>query len=149
MISEKLREDMKTAMKTGEKARLSVIRMLMAELKNARIAAGHELSEQEEEKVVNAYAKKRKETVETYTEAGRADLAEKEQFEHDFTMSYLPPRMDEDELETLITAKIEETGAESMKDFGRVMKAVMEVVGSKADGSEVSALAKQIMSRKN
>ncbi|MEJ2720259.1 MAG: GatB/YqeY domain-containing protein, partial [bacterium] len=136
-------------MKTGDKPRLSVIRMLMAELKNARIAAGHELSEQEEEKVVNAYAKKRKETVETYKEAGRADLADKEQFEHDVTMSYLPPRMDEEELRTLITAKIEETGAESMKDFGRVMKAVMEVVGSKADGSEVSALAKQIMSRKD
>lgn len=148
MISKKLMEDMKAAMKSGDKPRLSVIRMLMAELKNARIAAGHDLEDGEEQKVVNAYAKKRKETVATYKEAGRTDLADKEQFEYDLAISYLPPRMDEAELEALIVAKIEETGAEGMQDFGRVMKAVMEDVGSKADGSEVSALVKKTMTGK-
>jgi len=148
MISKKLSEDMKAAMKAGDKPRLSVIRMLMAELKNARIAAGHELDEAEEQKVANAYAKKRKETVETYKEVGRADLAEKEQFEYDLVMTYLPPRMGEDELKTLIAATIEETGAEGMKDFGGVMKAVMAVVGSQADGSVVSALVKKSMTEK-
>jgi uncharacterized protein YqeY len=148
MISKKLAEDMKAAMKSGDKPRLSLIRMLMAELKNARIAAGEDLEEGEEQKVVSAYAKKRKETVAIYKEAGRTDLADKEQFEYELAISYLPPRMDVQELETLIAAKIEETGADGMKDFGRVMKAVMDIVGSKADGSEVSALVKKTMTGK-
>ncbi|UCH82921.1 MAG: GatB/YqeY domain-containing protein [Candidatus Latescibacterota bacterium] len=148
MISEKLFEDMKAAMKSGDKPRLAAIRMLMAELKNARIAAGHELDEVEEQKVASAYAKKRKETVETYREAGRSDLAEKEQFEYDLVMAYLPPRMGEEELRSLIVAAINETGAEGMKDFGRVMKSVMASVGSQADGSEVSAMVKKLMTGK-
>ncbi|UCG53093.1 MAG: GatB/YqeY domain-containing protein, partial [Candidatus Latescibacterota bacterium] len=82
-----------------------------------------------------------------YKEAGRSDLAEKEEYEYDLTISYLPPQMDEDELVSLIGAKIEETGAQGMKDFGRVMKAVMEVVGGRADGSAVSALVKNLMSK--
>jgi uncharacterized protein YqeY len=148
MISKKLVEDMKAAMKSGDKPRLSVIRMLMAEIKNARIAAGQDLEEGEEQKVVSAYAKKRKETGAIYKEAGRTDLADREQFEYELAISYLPPRMDAAEIEALILAKIEETGAEGMKDFGRVMKAVMEIVGSSADGSEVSALVKKTMAEK-
>ncbi|UCG50832.1 MAG: GatB/YqeY domain-containing protein [Candidatus Latescibacterota bacterium] len=102
MISENLVQDMKVAMKSGDKVKLGVIRMLLSELKNAQIAAGHELSEQEEQKVISSYAKKRKETVETYKEAGRSDLAEKEEYEYDLTISYLPPQMDEDELVNII-----------------------------------------------
>jgi uncharacterized protein YqeY len=119
----------------------------LSELKNAQIAAGHELSEQEEQKVVSSYAKKRKETVDTYKEAGRSDLADKEAAEYELTVSYLPPQLGEDELIDLINAKIGETGAEGMKDFGRVMKAVMAEVGGKADGSYVSALVKNLMSK--
>lgn len=146
MISKKLAGDMKIALKSGDKARLSVIRMLLAELKNAEIAAVRELTEEEEEKVVAAYAKKRMETMETYKQAGRADLFEKEKAEYGTTVSYLPPRIEEDELEKLVTQKIEETGAQGMKDFGRVMKAVMASVGSRADGSVVSAMVKKVMS---
>ena len=73
MISTRLTEDMKLAMKARDKSRLSVIRMLSAELKNALIAARHELSEEEEEKVVSSYAKKRKEMMDTYKGMGRSD----------------------------------------------------------------------------
>lgn len=145
MISTRLNEDMKLAMKSRAKDRLSVIRMLLAELKNARIALGHELSEEEEEKVIASYAKQRKETMDTYKDSDRDDLAAKEEFEYELTMSYLPPRMEQKELEDLVVAKIEETGAGGMKDFGRVMKAVMASVGSRADGSIVSATVKRIM----
>jgi uncharacterized protein len=146
MIAKKLAEDMKIALKSGDKARLSVIRMLLSELKNAEIAAAHELTDEEEEKVVAAYAKKRLETMETYKQAGRADLLEKEKGEYDVTVSYLPPRIEEGELQKIVLQKIEETGAQGMKDFGRVMKAVMASVGSRADGSAVSAMVKRVMS---
>jgi uncharacterized protein YqeY len=148
MISKKLAEDMKTAMKSGDRERLGVIRMLLSELKNAVIAAHHELSQEEEEKVVASYAKKRQESMDTYRQAGRTDLFEKEQREYATTMSYLPPRIEEDELAKIVGEKIGETGAQGMKDFGKVMKAVMAVVGSRADGSAVSAAVKRIMSEK-
>lgn len=149
MISEKLMEDLKQAMKANDKTKVSVIRMLRSELKNAQIAAGKELDETAEERVLISYAKKRKEAVETYREGGRDDLADKEQLEHDITISYLPPRLGEDELRAVIEKHIEASGALSMKEFGAVMKAVMADVGSKADGSQVSALLKSILSAKN
>jgi uncharacterized protein YqeY len=149
MILDKLTEDMKKAMKDGDKTRLSVIRMLRSEIKNAQIAAGGELEASEEEKVLNSYARKRRESVEKYREGGREDLAEKEELEYEITVSYLPPRMDESEIRTLIEKHIEETGAVGMGDFGRVMKAVMTEVGSRADGSEIQKLVKEMLSSSN
>jgi len=145
MISEKLTADMKAAMKSGDKPRLSVIRMLRAELKNAQIAAGEELSEEQEQKVVAAYAKKRKEAREQAEQMGREDLAEKEEFEYAITMSYLPAQLDEAELLSIIREKIEETGAQGPKDMGKVMKVVMAAAGNQADGSTVSGLVKKML----
>jgi uncharacterized protein YqeY len=136
---------MKQAMKSGDKDRLGVIRMLRGELKNAQIAAGEDLTEEAEQKVVASYAKKRKESMDQYTEAGRQDLADKENFEYNICLSYLPPRMDEAELEGLIRKAIEETGAQGPKDFGLVMKTVMKAVGSRAEGSAVSGAVKKIL----
>jgi hypothetical protein len=121
MISRKLAEDMKTAMKSGDREKLGVIRMLLSELKNAEIAARHELSEEEEERVVASYAKKRQESMDTYKQAGRTDLFEKEGREYAATISYLPPRIGEKELASIVADKIGETGAQGMKDFGKVM----------------------------
>ncbi len=149
MISKKLREDMKVAMKAGQKERLGVIRMLLAELKNAGLAVSHELTSDEEEKVLAGYAKKRLEAMEAYRQAGRVDLYEKEQREHGITTAYLPPKMTEEELVKIITQKIEETGAGGMKDFGRVMKAVMTSVGSREDGSIVSAAVKKVLANQS
>ena len=147
MISRKLDDDMKVAMKAGDKNRLSVIRMLRSELKNARINQGEELSEEQEQKVLSSYAKKRQESIHHYTEGGRQDLADKEKFEYDVTLSYLPPRLDENELASIVSSKIEETGAEGPADFGRVMKAVMETVAGRADGSMVSGMVKKILNK--
>jgi uncharacterized protein len=145
MISDKLNTDMTTALKAGDKTRLSVIRMLRAELKNAQIAAGEALSEEQEQKVLASYAKKRKEAKEQALEVGRSDLAEKEQFEYDVTMSYLPAQLDDAELESIVKTKIKETGASSPREMGQVMKAVMEVVGNRAEGSKVSSLVKKLL----
>jgi uncharacterized protein YqeY len=136
---------MKLAMKSGDKARLGVIRMLRAELKNAQIAAGETLTDEQEEKVLAAYAKKRKESMDQYVEGGRKDLADKEKSEYEITLSYLPPRMEEEELAALIRAQIEETGAAGPGDFGTVMKAVMQVGGSRVDGSVVSVLVRKLL----
>ena len=145
MISEKLVEDMKIAMKSGDRAKLDVIRMLRAELKNAQIAAGETLSDEQEQKVLMSYAKKRKETREKCVEAGREDLAKREEAEYEITMSYLPAQLDESELESLIREKIEETGAVGAKDFGAVMKAVMQAAAGRVEGSTVSGLVKRIL----
>jgi uncharacterized protein YqeY len=144
MIIDRLKEDMKTAMKAGEKTRLGTIRMLMSELKNARIARGEDLTEAEEQKVLASYAKKRKESIEKYGEGGRQDLVDKEQEEYDITMSYLPEPMGEDELKKIIQKHIDATGG-GMQAFGQVMKAVMAEVSSQADGKVVSALVKQML----
>ena len=146
MISKTLENDMKAALKSGEKAKLSLIRMLRSELKNAEIAQGKALSEEDEQKVLASYAKKRKESREEYEKAGRKDLAEKEQHEYEMTMSYLPAQLEEAELAAIIKAKVAETGAKGPGDFGRVMKAVMAEVGSRADGATVSALLKRTLS---
>jgi uncharacterized protein YqeY len=146
MISDKLNADMTAALKAGDKGKLSVIRMLRAELKNAQIAAGEALTEEQEQKVLASYAKKRKEAKEQALEVGRNDLADKEQFEYDTTMSYLPEQIDDTDLESIIKAKIEETGASGPRDMGKVMKAVMEAVGNRAEGSKVSALVKKALS---
>jgi uncharacterized protein YqeY len=145
MISKRLTEDMKTALKAGDKFRLSVIRMLRSELKNAEIEAGKTLEDAEEEKVLTSYARKRKEAMEQYFEGGREDLAEKERKEHDITVSYLPPRLDTEQLTAMVRKTVGDEGAGGMKDFGRIMKAVMQAVGGRADGSTVSDVVKKVL----
>ena len=146
MLLDQLSADMKTAMKAGDKARLSVIRMLISELKNARIAAGDELDEAAENKVLASYAKKRKEAVESARDSGRDDIADREEYEYDVTISYLPKQMDEQELRAIVGKVVEQTGASGPQEFGKVMKLVMEEVAGKADGKAVSAIVREVLS---
>lgn len=145
MIIDRLTEDMKTAMKAGDKVRLGTVRMLMSELKNARIAKGGALTEAEEQKVLVSYAKKRKESIETYREGGRQDLVDKEQAEYDITMSYLPEQLGEEEIRALIQKHIDASDG-GKQAFGQIMKAVMAEVGGQADGKTVSAMLKKMLS---
>lgn len=146
MILEQLNEDMKTALKAGDKARLGVVRMLISELKNARIAAGGELDEADEQKVLTSYAKKRREAMEAARDGGREELAEKEQFELDVTMGYLPEQLSEDDIRRLVEKHVRASGADGPQAFGVVMKAVMAEVGSQADGKVVSAIVREVLS---
>jgi uncharacterized protein YqeY len=144
MILEKLSEDMKTALKAGDKARLGTIRMLVSELKNARIEKGDDLTDAEEQKVLASYSKKRKEAIENARKGGREDLVAKERAEYDVTMAYLPDQLGEDELRAIIARHVERA-AGGREAFGHVMKAVMSEVGGRADGKTVSALVKEMM----
>jgi uncharacterized protein YqeY len=137
---------MKTALKAGDKQRLGVVRMLISELKNAKIAAGGDLDDAAEQRVISSYAKKRREAMESAQDIGREELVEKEQFEHDVTMSYLPEQLSEDDLRAIVHKHVEAVGEAGNQAFGMVMKAVMAEVGSGADGKVVSALVREALS---
>ncbi len=145
MIKEQLNEDMKTAMKAGDKLRLSVVRMLMSELKNEKIAKGAELDEASERRVLTSYAKKRKEAMDAARAGGREELAQREQKELDITMSYLPKQLSDDELRAVVKKVVDASGASGAAAFGVVMKSVMAEVGGQADGKIISSLVRELL----
>jgi len=145
-LQEKLLEDMKSAMKSGDQIKLDTLRMLRSQLKNAAISSGKDLSEQDVMGVLSKEAKKRKEAVELYKEGGRDELAEKEEKEFEIIQSYLPEALSEDEIIKVIKKVIQETGAEGMRDMGKVMGQVMGQVKGRADGGEIQALVKKMLS---
>lgn len=145
MITRKLTEDMKTAMKAGDKVRLGVVRMLISELKNERIAQGKDLDEAAERRVLTGYAKKRRETMEAARAGGREEIAAREQQELDITMSYLPRQLSEEEIRAVVRKHVDAAGAAGPQAFGVVMKAVMAEVGGQVDGQLVSALVRELV----
>jgi len=145
MITEKLNTDMKDALKSGDKLRLSVVRMLISELKNEKIAKGEELDEAAERRVLASYAKKRKEAMESARAGGREEIAQREQAELDITMSYLPKQLSDDELRAVVKKHIEALGASGKDAFGAVMKQVMADVGGQADGKIISSMVRELL----
>ena len=145
-LQQQLDDDLKTAMKQGEKARVSVLRMLKSELKNARIERGEELSDEDTLDLLARYARKRKDSAAEHDQGGRQDLVDKELAEHDIVKSYLPASLTDEELGTLVETAVGELEAGSMKDMGRVMKLVLERAAGRADGAAVSALVKARLS---
>ena len=142
-LQDRLTEDMKAAMKAGEKETLGVIRRAIAAMKNARIDKKADLDEQDEIRVVRSMAKQHKESIEQFRAAGREDLATKEEAELAILAVYLPPEMDEAQLDAIIDEVITETGASTMKDMGTVIKAVMARTAGQAEGGVVSAKVKE------
>ena len=141
-LLERLTDDMKTAMKAGDKDTLGVVRRAIAAMQNARIEKREDLDEQEEIKVIRSIAKQHKESIEQFRAAGREDLATKEEAELEILSTYLPAEMDQAQLGALVDAAIAETGASSMKDMGGVIKIVMAKAQGQAEGGAVSALVK-------
>ncbi len=141
-LLERLTDDMKTAMKAGDKDTLGVVRRAIAAMQNARIEKREDLDEQEEIKVIRSIAKQHKESIEQFRAAGREDLATKEEAELEILSTYLPAEMDQAQLEALVDAAIAESGASSMKDMGSVIKIVMAKAQGQAEGGAVSALVK-------
>jgi len=142
MLLDRLTDDVKTAMKAREADRLSVLRMTLSEIKNARIAKGDDLDEAEVIQVIKKAIKSRTESAEQYEAGDRKDLADKELAEAELLKAYLPEQITGDALVAVVDAAIAETGATSIKDMGGVMKAVMAAHGSSVDGKEVGALVK-------
>ena len=146
-----LQQDMKRALKSGEKLTLSTLRMLQSkilerevELRSSR-GRDYHLNDQETIDVLAAYAKQRRQSIESYRQGGREDLAEREQRELAVVEAYLPAPLDEAGIEALVARHIEETGATGLKDLGRVIKAVMAEAKGTADGKIVNQITKRVL----
>jgi uncharacterized protein len=144
----RLNDDMKQAMKNKEKDKLSVLRMLKAALQNEAIKLGKsELSEDEELTVLSRELKQRKDSLQEFESAGRADLVEKTKAEIEIVQLYMPKQLTEEELLEIVKQTIAEVGASSKADMGKVMGAIMPKVKGKADGSLVNRLVQQQLSQ--
>lgn len=139
---EKLKDDMKNALKAGEKTKLSTVRMLISEVKYGEIRKGEPLTSGELVEVVSREIKKRREAIPLFRQGDRLDLVEKEENELAILEAYLPEQLSAGELEELVDAAVGESDAESIKDIGKVMAILMPKVKGKADGSLVSKLVR-------
>ncbi len=145
-ITERLTEDMKTAMKAGEADKLATVRLLRGSLKNEQIKLGHELSDEEALKVLQREAKQRRDSIEQYRTAGRAELVATEERELAIILGYLPQPLSEAELGTMVDDAITATNAQDMKQMGVVVGAVMAQAGARADGGVVARLVREKLS---
>jgi hypothetical protein len=141
-MSRRLNEEIKSAMKSGDKDRLETLRLLKASLQKVLIDKGASATSDDEIAFLAVEVKRRKEAAELYLKGGRKDLADKEERELVIISEYLPKPLTEEELRTLVDEAVRETGAQSPKDMGRVMSAVMPKVKGKADGKTVQELVK-------
>ncbi len=148
-LKQRISEDMKHALKGGEKLRVGVLRMLNArilerevELRAAR-GRDYHLTDAEIIEVLAAYAKQRRQSIESYRQGGREDLAQREEAELALVQDYLPKPLSGAELTALVDRVIAETGASGLKDLGTVMKQVMAQVRGAAEGREVSQVVKE------
>lgn len=143
-LTERISEDLKQAMKSGDKLRLETLRMIRAGMiELQKRGTGSEPTPEEEVQVLQSGIKKRKESIEFFRQAGRTELVEKESKEIDIIAAYLPKQLTPEELERAVNAAIAQTGALSAKDFGKVMPLVMKEVKGKADGKAVQELVKK------
>ncbi|RMG59390.1 MAG: GatB/YqeY domain-containing protein [Deltaproteobacteria bacterium] len=145
-LLEKIREDMKSATKSRDLVALSALRMALSALKNREIELRKELDDAEVVRVISSLIKQRKESIELYEKGEREDLAEKERKEIEVLQKYLPPELSREELEKIVRETISEVGAASVKEMGKVMKAVMPKVAGRADGKVVSEMVRSILS---
>ena len=141
-LRERVDTDVKDALKSGAKDKVSTLRMLNAALKNKQIDKRRPLTEEEIVETVRSLIKQRKDSIEQFAKGGRQDLVDKETAEVAVLEAYLPQPLSREELEAMIRQAITQTGAQGAKDMGRVMKALIPIVGGRADGKLISELVK-------
>ena len=145
VLYEKIQSDMYTAMKAGEKEKASTLRTVLAKLKDKQIDAREPLSKKDEIKVLQTLVKQRKESIDLYQKGGRSELAEAESFELEIINTYLPEMMNEDDVRKLIEEIIEETGAQSMADLGKVMPQIMKQGKGLIDGKTAQRIVSEML----
>ena len=139
LLRDKVNGDIAAAMKTKQPARLSALRMLKAAIMNKGVEEGRDLDDAEVVKVVSTLVKQRRDAIEQFSKAGRTDLVDKETAEIVVLQEYLPPAATSADIDAAVAEAIAETGAASVKDIGKVMKAVMpRLAGKNADGRAVN-----------
>jgi hypothetical protein len=141
-LRDQLEGGLKEAMKSGDRVAVSAIRLSLSEIKNAAIDKRRPLEDNEVVNILRSGLKKRQESIEMFTKGGRQDLVEKETAELKVIERFLPAGLSAAELEALVDAAIAESGAASMKDIGKVMKAVLPKVAGRADGAEINKLVR-------
>jgi uncharacterized protein YqeY len=144
-LKEQLTADMKEAMKNKEKERLAVIRMVRGAIRQQEIDGQKELGEEDVIAVISKEVKMRRDSIEEFQKGGREDLVEKTQAEIDVLLPYLPAQLSEDEVRELVKAAVEQTGAATPKDMGKVMGVLMPKVKGRADGKMVNTIVKSFL----
>lgn len=145
-LEQKINEEMKEAMKSGQKERLETLRSVRAAIiEFAKSGIDREMNNEDEIKILNMLAKRRKDSIEMYANAGRNDLKEKEEFELTVIQEFLPPQLSDDEIKEIIQGVVTETGATSQKDMGKVMGMSMKKLSGKADGTKVQQIVKEVL----
>ena len=151
-LKERIGEEMKAAMKSGDKDRVGVLRMLRARVLEVEVAArekqgrDHEAADEEVVAVISSYAKQRRDSIEAYRGGGREDLAAREEAELSIVQEYLPAPLTPDEIRAIVAGAIAEAGATSAKDMGAVMKLVMPRLKGSADGKQVQEIVRSLLS---
>mgnify|MGYP000863342063 CR=1 FL=1 len=135
--------DMKAAMKGGDKPRLGVIRLILAAIKQKEVDERIELNDEQILAILDKMVKQRRDSITQYEDAGRTELADQEKFEVDIIQAYLPEQLDEAAIVELIDSAIAQTGAASMKDMGKLMGVLKPQLQGRADMGQASALVKQ------
>jgi uncharacterized protein YqeY len=141
----KIHEDMKSALKAGEKERVTTLRMLLSELKNAQIARGEELEEDEEIAVLSSYIRRCKESIEEFERGGREDLVARTRSELEIVSSYMPEQLGMEEIADEVKKVIEEMGASGSRDMGRVMGEMMRRFKGRVDGRAVNTVVSRML----
>jgi uncharacterized protein YqeY len=145
-LKDAIMADMKEAMRAKDKDRLGTIRLIQAAIKQLEVDQRTELGDEQVLAVLDKMVKQRRDSISQYNEAGRGELAAKEEAELEIIQKYLPEALSEAELDSLIDEAISSTGAESMKDMGKVMGQLKPKVQGRADMGEVSARIKARLS---
>lgn len=143
MLKSRIQDDMKTAMKAGDKPRLGVIRLMLAAIKQREIDERITLDDTQTLAVLDKMVKQRRDSISQYASAGREDLAEVERFEIGVIQDYLPAALSADAIAALIDAAVSASGAAAVSDMGKVMNVLRPQLQGRADMGAVSALVKQ------
>jgi len=146
-LKARLAEDYRAALRSGEKLKVSVIRLLMALIKNREVEKRGPLTDAEVMQAVSSSCKQRQDSIDQYRQGGRQDLVDKETAELQILQLYLPQPLSAEELADLVRAAIQEAQAASPKEMGKVMTLLMPKVTGRADGKVVSALVREMLSK--
>jgi uncharacterized protein YqeY len=145
-LTEKVNAEISAAMKAKDAPRLSALRMVKAAIMNKEVEKSRSLEDAEVLQVLGSLVKQRRDSIEQFSKAGRADLVDKETAEIRILEEYLPPAASAEEIEAAVAAAIAETGAASAKDIGKVMKAVMpRLAGKNADGKTINEAVRRTL----
>ena len=144
-LKEKIKTDIKEAMRAKETAKRDTLRNIQAAIKQIEVDERRDVSDADVEAILMKYAKQREDAKVQFSEGGRDDLVAKEEAELALVKTYLPEPMDDIELESILKEIISTVGAETMKDMGKVMGTAKSTIGSRADGGRINQIVKKLL----